>query len=74
MFMKDRKMNGVQLYYNIGPLSACLMIGGGLIVDTVLQNGVSIFEVAYTPSIIVRYPARRGEESGEATNEEKSPN
>jgi len=52
--MKDKKINGVQLYYNIGPLSACLMIGGGFVVDTYLQGGVSIFGADLTMRILVR--------------------
>ena len=54
--MKDKKMNGVQLYYNIGPLSACFMIGGGLVIDTYLQNGVSLFAADLSSTVMVRVP------------------
>jgi hypothetical protein len=57
VYMKDRKMNGVQLYYNIGPLSAALMLGGGLVVDTYLQRGVSILAIHLPPNVLVGRPS-----------------
>jgi len=48
--MKDKKMTGTQLYYNIGPLSAALMMVGGFFLDAAMNDQVNIIHTTWTSS------------------------
>lgn len=57
--MKDKKLSGTQLYYNIGPLSALLMLTGGYFVDLAGNKNVPFWEFQFTQEQLVSGPRKR---------------
>ena len=45
--MKDKKLSGTQLYYNIGPTSALIMLTGGYVVDYAVNSNVGFVDANF---------------------------
>jgi len=56
--MKDKKLSGTQLYYNIGPLSAIIMLVAGTLIDQAANQNVSFVEFPFTPDQLVTPPPK----------------